>query len=139
MCRTAIQWNATTIFGSAPSEMTARYVILHHRIGGGEHWDLMLERDDVLLTWQLRREPVSPAALPAPAHRIQDHRKAYLEYEGPITGDRGNVKRADRGSVKFIVFTDSSMEIDLSGGRLTGRFRLSISGNEWLFELADQS
>lgn len=116
--------------------MTARYVILHHEIGGGEHWDLMLERGDVLLTWQLLREPVSPADLPIPAHRIQDHRKAYLEYEGPLTGDRGIVKRVDHGAVTFVVFTESRIEMDLCGERLSGRFRLSGVGDEWSLELA---
>jgi len=119
--------------------MTARYVILHHEVGGGEHWDLMLERGDVLLTWQLPHEPVSPADLPVPAHRIQDHRKAYLEYEGPVSGDRGNVTRVDHGHVIFIVFTDSCIEMDLCGERLSGRFRLSGVGDGWLLELAGQT
>ena len=37
--------------------MPTRFAILHHEVAGGEHWDLMLERKDVLLTWQLEREP----------------------------------------------------------------------------------
>ncbi len=38
--------------------MASRFAILHHKTAGGEHWDLMLERGGVLLTWQLEREPV---------------------------------------------------------------------------------
>ncbi len=33
------------------------------------------------------------------AHRIDDHRPAYLTYEGPISGGRGTVKRLARGTV----------------------------------------
>ena len=33
--------------------MTSRFVILHHRLAGGEHWDLMLEHGESLATWQL--------------------------------------------------------------------------------------
>ena len=33
------------------------------------------------------------------AVRIADHRPAYLTYEGPISGDRGTVRRLARGTV----------------------------------------
>ncbi len=33
------------------------------------------------------------------AERIADHRPAYLDYEGPISGDRGSVRLLSRGSV----------------------------------------
>jgi hypothetical protein len=33
------------------------------------------------------------------AVRIADHRPAYLTYEGPVSGDRGTVRRLARGSV----------------------------------------
>jgi hypothetical protein len=33
------------------------------------------------------------------ARRIDDHRPAYLTYEGPVSGDRGTVRRLARGVV----------------------------------------
>jgi len=33
------------------------------------------------------------------ARRISDHRAEYLTYEGPVSGDRGTVRRLARGTV----------------------------------------
>ena len=112
--------------------MPTRYVILHHQANGGEHWDLMLEHGEVLLTWQLLREPVDASSLPIPARRIQDHRKAFLTYEGPLRQDRGQVRRMDQGTVGFVQFTDAELIFDLRGGRLTGRFRLRRANDNWI-------
>ena len=111
--------------------MASRFVILHHVVAGGEHWDLMLAHGGVLLTWQLAREPIDAASLPIPAKRIADHRSAYLEYEGPISGGRGHVVRVDRGTVSIDRLTDRYCQVELLGERLTGRFRLVEEGGEW--------
>ena len=79
--------------------MPLRFVILHHTVHGGEHWDLMLEQGNTLLTWQLLREPFELASLPIPARRIGDHRKAYLDYEGSLSRNRGDVRRVGEGRV----------------------------------------
>ena len=113
--------------------MPARFVILHHRLRDGEHWDLMLEHGDVLLTWQLLREPVDASSFPIPARRIGDHRKAYLEYEGSVTRGRGTVRRIDAGNVE-IAFTDNDhVQLAVAGTRLRGRFVLElVRGEDWL-------
>ena len=112
--------------------MPTRFVILHHRTDRGEHWDLMLERGDVLLTWQLLREPRSPASLPIPARRIGDHRKAYLTYEGPLSRNRGDVRRVDAGSMELEEITADRYMLVLEGDRLSGRFALVATGDEWV-------
>lgn len=115
--------------------MPTRFAILHHRLVDGEHWDLMLEYDDVLLTWQLAREPTGSRTLPIPARRIQDHRKAYLEYEGPVSGDRGFVRRVDQGSVRISHLTPRRCRFDLAGERLSGRFVISSDdGESWVLD-----
>ena len=94
----------------------------------------MLERGDVLATWQLAREPVNRASLPIPACRIADHRKTYLEYEGPVDRDRGEVRRVDRGTVTIEEFTAVRATFVLSGSRLAGRFVLLMEAEgQWLF------
>ncbi len=112
--------------------MGTRFVILHHQVAGGEHWDLMLERGEVLLTWQLPHEPVNSSTLPMPASRIGDHRKAFLEYEGPISRDRGQVSRVDAGTVDFEEATPSRYKFTLAGGRLCGRFSLAADAEGWI-------
>ena len=119
--------------------MASRFVILHHVVAGGEHWDLMLEHGGNLLTWQLAREPIDATSLPIPAKRIADHRSAYLEYEGPISGGRGQVVRVDHGIVNFERLTDRYCQVELLGDRLKGRFRLVEEDGEWSLQSADET
>lgn len=116
--------------------MPSRFVILHHRLDSGEHWDLMLERGDFLLTWQLLREPVNHESLPIPACRIGDHRKYYLTYEGPLTHNRGTVRRVDSGTVEIEENTPKCVRFKLNGGRLCGSFQLRPKAEGWSFETA---
>ncbi len=114
--------------------MSSRFVILHHLLDDGQHWDLMLEHQDVLLTWQLPCEPVDRSILPIPTRRIGDHRKAYLDFEGPISGNRGRVRRVDTGALDIQELTATRCVFELRGRRLTGRFALSRRGDDsWLF------
>ncbi len=112
--------------------MSNRFVILHHRQDSGEHWDLMLEQGDVLLTWQLLREPVNRESLPIPARRIGDHRKAYLDYEGPLTRSRGTVRRVDFGSLDIVEDTAQGLRIVFTGKRLHGSFLLQKVDEDWV-------
>ena len=114
--------------------MPTRFVILHHKLADSEHWDLMLERGEVMLTWQLEREPVDQAGLPIPAERIGDHRKAYLEYEGPVSGDRGHVRRVDAGTVEFGEVGPNRVVVHLEGQRLAGSFTLDQGVDGWIFD-----
>jgi len=77
-----------------------RYVILEHD-WPQKHWDFMLEAGDVLQTWRLPTAPV--ANMDISAEKTFDHRLMYLDYEGPISGDRGSVVRWDAGSYELIV------------------------------------
>ena len=116
--------------------MPSRFVILHHRVNGGEHWDLMLEHGFALATWQLSRQPTTPADLPVAANRIGDHRRAYLDYEGSISGDRGEVRRVDAGTVEWLKFSSDACVFELQGNRLRGRFRLIAQTHGWILESA---
>lgn len=77
--------------------MNRAYVILHHTGYGEAHYDLLLATDDTgpLLAW---RSPVWPLREGTPLTHLPDHRRAYLRYEGPISGDRGEVRRVAQGS-----------------------------------------
>ena len=71
-----------------------RFVILEHN-HPTLHWDLMLEAGDVLQTWRLAAAPAIGATIDATA--LERSSAAYLDYEGPISGGRGNVQRRDAG------------------------------------------
>jgi DNA polymerase Ligase (LigD) len=91
-----------------------RFVILAHD-WPTLHWDLLLEDGDVLLSWRLLAEPKASATIPV--ERIADHRKLYLDYEGPVSGDRGTVTRWDAGTFEWI---EKEIAARLKGFRITG-------------------
>jgi hypothetical protein len=104
-----------------------RFVVLRHDCPTGfvrpPHWDFMLEIGGTLRTWALAAEPCASQA--APAQRLADHRLAYLDYEGPISGDRGSVSRWDRGSYQLVRETADELIVTVIGQRLQGQVELS--------------
>ncbi len=83
------------------------------------HWDLMLEKEATLRTWRLEREPGEAGSIAV--ERLADHRLAYLDYEGPVSGNRGTVRRFDRGDYALIEETTDRLEAALVGTVLRGR------------------
>ena len=115
--------------------MSQRYVILHHLLPGDEHWDFMLEHGNTLLTWRIPRDPTLPGEWPIRCERIGDHRKAYLDYEGPVSGDRGVVTRVDRGPLELEAVEEQRV-VFVTGGRFQGRHVFQRSGVEWFLRPA---
>lgn len=87
------------------------------------HWDLMLELDGILCTWRLQLRPDQPGE--NPAQQLQDHRTLYLDYEGPLSGDRGAVFRWDGGRLQWLARKDDWVAVAIEGGRLSGYLQLS--------------
>lgn len=108
--------------------MPGRFVILYHDSPRGDHWDLMFENEESLTTWAL--PPQTPGeAFVCPAEPLPDHRLAYLEYEGPVSGNRGSVRQVDAGN------------FEASGAnryRLSGRFFKGILTVEKITDTEDQ-
>ena len=94
--------------------LTARFVILEHD-HPALHWDFMLEANGVLRTWRL---PAVPAAGEMIAEQIADHRLAYLDYEGPVSGARGTVKRWDHGTYRLESAGIDALDLVIFGDRL---------------------
>ena len=112
--------------------MTQRYVILHHVSAADEHWDLMLEQGEVLLTWRLERDPTVAAGQPIRAQRIADHPKRFLTYEGPLRHAPGSVRRVDAGNCVFHETGPDRYVFSPSGGRLSGCLLLERGpGDAW--------
>lgn len=110
-----------------------RFVILEHD-HPTLHWDLMLDTGPALRTWRLAAPPTTGEIVAA--EPLADHRLVYLDYEGPISGERGNVRRWDAGSFCDFAEHDSAVEFLLEGGRVRGRVRLTYSGgSQWRLAL----
>lgn len=102
-----------------------RFVVLEHA-GNGIHWDVMLERDNALETWAID-QPLQPGT-ELPARRLAAHRIAYLDYEGPISRGRGNVRRVAGGIYQLLAWEDSRVLAALRGDQLSGELELRRSG-----------
>lgn len=98
-----------------------RFVVLEHR-WKGTHWDFMLESGGVLRTWALQASPESDG--PILAKPLADHRLRYLDYEGPIDGDRGSVVAWDRGTYEVLAEKPLKLVLRLAGSRLGGKVEL---------------
>ncbi|MCG8449038.1 MAG: hypothetical protein MI725_05600, partial [Pirellulales bacterium] len=100
------------------------------------HWDFMLEQEGVLCTWELGELPAAWVAQagssgPVAAVRLADHRLTYLDYEGPVSNNRGAVSRCDRGTYEVLLQGDGFMEIHLRGKELRGVTRLERQKDTW--------
>lgn len=94
-----------------------RYVILTHD-HPEFHWDFMLEVSGALRTWRLSQPPDSADEITSA--RLDDHRLAYLDYEGPVSGDRGEVHRWDAGDYTLVEDLPQRLAVRLNGTKLTG-------------------
>lgn len=87
------------------------------------HWDLLLEDDVHCRTWRLLASPEQiEQAIPAEA--LPNHRLIYLDYEGPISGDRGSVTLWDSGDLEWRTNNETVCEVVVTGERWRGTVRL---------------
>ncbi|MEM9657031.1 MAG: hypothetical protein AAF961_01600 [Planctomycetota bacterium] len=106
------------------------------------HWDLMIERDGTLATWRLCQLPYAwhnalaetsaqlgadanaASTDPIAAIQLPEHRIAYLDYEGPLTQERGSVLRCDQGECCWILDAAGVCSVMLRGEKLRGLVEL---------------
>ncbi len=117
----------------------ARFVLLLHDCPASyprpTHCDLMFESGGVLQTWVLDCLPRDwTRLLPFAVGRIEfalsntidveklnDHRLAYLDYEGAVSSGRGTVRRLDAGTYTT---HDEGMTFSVEGSALRGEIVL---------------
>ena len=103
-----------------------RYVILAHN-HPFLHWDLMIEVDGALRTWRLSSPP--EPGVDVAAEPLGDHRLDYLDYEGPVSGNRGCVTRWDAGVFEWRNEDVSAPRVKVAGEKLSGELILKSSAN----------
>ncbi|HEX4606967.1 MAG TPA: DNA polymerase ligase N-terminal domain-containing protein, partial [Urbifossiella sp.] len=107
-----------------------RFVLLAHD-WPAPHLDLLLEAGPVLRAWRLHGDPA--AGHPVPAEPNAAHRLLYLDYDGPVSGGRGEVRRWDTGTFDWVEDGPRRVVVDLRGARLAGRFALVPTAGGWAF------
>ncbi|MGB7326218.1 MAG: hypothetical protein WBD31_15195 [Rubripirellula sp.] len=114
------------------SKQGNRFVVLHHRVGTGfqrvseDHFDWMFERGRSLRTWATPVIDDLRSAFTLKCASLADHRIEYLDYEGTVSGNRGNVTRIAAGTFEVIDETSDrfSIQVDVERGGLFDRATL---------------
>ncbi len=119
------------------------------------HWDFLLEIPGPLIpAWRLLEEPQgepcnwpsADSAIPLfppiqtiTAEPLEAHRREYLDYEGPVSRNRGSVQQWDTGLYFSLSQQPACWEIRLEGKRLQAFATLSQPGNRsadlWVMKL----
>lgn len=84
--------------------MTPCVLLRHDEPGGGWHFDWLMarwegDRDGAgpLICFRTHVRPDEAGIIEFKCQRLVDHRSLYLSYEGPVSGDRGSVRRVANG------------------------------------------
>lgn len=105
-----------------------RFVVLHHEVSSGlagpsidpqwagrvDHWDMMLENDSGTLTTFEVRFPLTDS-VSGVVRRLNDHRLDYLHFEGPVSGNRGFVRRVHSGTLSYQLQGAERIQCTLQG------------------------
>lgn len=125
-----------------------RFVVLLHEmplnLGRETHWDLMLEKPkgsaganvglesaqnpEGLATWALESDPTEERTHKDGIRclRLQDHRTRYLDYEGPVSNNRGSVQKWATGKYRCHQWHQDEIKIELCSSKVNGVFTLTL-------------
>jgi hypothetical protein len=107
-----------------------RFTISHHTEGPEpDHYDLMIEDGKVLRTWRIQHtnfESVQPAIL------MPDHRREYLDREGEVSGNRGNLRIWTTGTSEREIWNKNVIQVRLNSEEVNRRLRIfQENQNSW--------
>jgi hypothetical protein len=133
-----------------------RMALLQHNLPDGtSHFDWLIERPDphgprtqvrerdpnerCLIAFRVVERVDQARVMKFVADRIEDHRYLYLDYQGPIAGERGSVQRQSAGVVRNINERDERTIV--VRGRWLGGDEFVWTGRRegelWSFDRAD--
>jgi hypothetical protein len=73
------------------------------------------------------------------AEQLADHRLDYLDFEGPVSGDRGSVTRVAAGQYELLEESEKQLRVRLSGPQTSGELVLvrdDEAAQRWWVSLA---
>ena len=116
--------------------MSPRFVVHRHE-ASRLHWDLRLEREGVLKSWAVPKEPPVAPGVKRLAVEVEDHEREYIDFEGEVPEGEygaGTVSIWDSGTYDLLSEHDRRLKIAFRGKRLRGEYVLvPLEGTNWLF------
>lgn len=101
------------------------------------HYDLRLEKDGVLKSWAVPKEPPLEEGIKRLAVQVDDHALEYAGFHGDIEEGRygaGRVEIWDQGSYIPLKFESKEIIFELNGKRMKGAYCLiKTKDKNWLF------
>ncbi|VVB53758.1 DNA polymerase Ligase (LigD) [uncultured archaeon] len=113
------------------------YVVQEHD-ASRLHWDLRLEKDCVLKSWAVTKEPPVEEGVRRLAVAVEDHALSYASFEGIIPEGNygaGPVRIWDKGTFTEEEWTESKIVVKIKGQKINGKYVLIKlkDGKNWLF------
>ena len=113
--------------------------VIHKHHASRLHYDLRLEKDGVLKSWAVPKEPPQEIGIKRLAVQVEDHPLDYADFEGEIAEGSygaGLVEIWDKGYYIPSKFEASEIIFELKGEKLKGTYcliRLKPDEKNWLF------
>jgi DNA ligase D-like protein (predicted 3'-phosphoesterase) len=123
--------------GEVQDKMGNVYVVQKHH-ATHLHYDLRLEREGVLKSWAVPKEPPVEKGVKRLAVQVEDHPLEYAGFEGVIPEGEygaGTVEIWDHGTYDTEMWKEDTITVHIKGEKLAGRYCLiqfKKQENAWL-------
>jgi DNA ligase D-like protein (predicted 3'-phosphoesterase) len=124
---------------SADEGAGGRIYVIQKHAASHLHYDLRLERDGVLKSWAIPKEPPTVKGVKRLAVETEDHPIEYANFEGVIPEGEygaGTVEIWDRGTFNVEKWDENEIIVHINGEKLKGRYcliRFKKQEGGWLF------
>lgn len=121
--------------------MSQTVILIHTLPNEPSHFDWLIDQPEInsehrLLSFRCQYRPDTPSSSTQLVKHLPDHRSAYLNYEGPVSNNRGSVHRIAVGSIIELVKSAHSISILIQWDSNRNHYMLSKSApNSNLWQL----
>jgi DNA ligase D-like protein (predicted 3'-phosphoesterase) len=108
-------------------EAFKNYYLVHEHESRRLHWDLRLEKDGVLKSWAVPKEPPAGEGVKRLALAVEDHPLGYGTFEGEIPEGNygaGTVRIWDKGKYEPLDIKEGKWVFRIIGQKLNGKYCL---------------
>jgi DNA ligase D-like protein (predicted 3'-phosphoesterase) len=113
--------------GEAEKPQDEKIFVVQKHNASHLHYDLRLERDGVLKSWAVPKEPPLGEGIKRLAVQVEDHPLAYGNFEGTIPEGEygaGTVEIWDKGTYTANKFEDKEILFTIKGKKMNGDYIL---------------